>query len=142
MLQIVKQLDFCCAHLLAGHEGACANVHGHNYTVLVMVTGDSVDACGRLVDFSVLKARFKGWLDANWDHTFIYNVEDRQSQNVAALLNSFQSKPCFGLPYNPTAENMVLWLVATFSQLIEDLPVTLSGLRVFETATSYAEWNR
>lgn len=142
MIQITKQLDFCCAHLLAGHEGACANVHGHNYTVLVSVTGDAIDACGRLVDFSVLKSRFKGWLDANWDHTFLYNAEDRQSQNIAMLLNSFQSKACYALPYNPTAENMVQTLVAVFSDLIQDLPVQLSRLQVFETPTSSAEWTR
>ena len=65
--------------------------------------GATVDAVGRIVDFSLIKKRLLGWLDAHWDHAFILFSEDAEA--IAAVRASRPSK-LFLLPWNPTAENI------------------------------------
>ena len=64
---IMRQVKFCAGHRLVGHEGKCANLHGHNYLAQFYVTGGEFDEVGRVVDFSVINRLFKGWIDENWD---------------------------------------------------------------------------
>ena len=79
-LSLVRSLRFCAGHRLLGHEGRCAFLHGHNYRVEVEVEalggGTEVDEVGRVVDFALIKRRLLGWLDAQWDHTFILWEQD------------------------------------------------------------------
>ena len=73
-LSLIRQLRFCAGHRLYRHESKCAFFHGHNYRVDVGVVAaagsNEVDAVGRIVDFSLIKQRLLGWLDAHWDHAF------------------------------------------------------------------------
>ena len=124
-----RRLTFCAAHRLMGHEGGCANLHGHNYTVEVTATGD-LDPVGRVVDFAEIKQGIGGWIDANWDHGFIH----RQDDPLATLVGG----KVFALAGNPTAENMAEFLLNWVAPLV--LPgVTVTRVRVWETETSYAE---
>lgn len=65
--------DFSCGHRVVGHEGKCAFLHGHNYRVhfTVELPTLELDTVGRVLDFSVIKARLCEWLEANWDHKFL-----------------------------------------------------------------------
>lgn len=136
-LTIMRRIKFCAGHRLFGHGGKCEHFHGHNYMADFFVTGDQVDAVGRVIDFADLKARVKGWIDANWDHSFVIFDQD---QNARAALELVQPKRMFLLPYNPTAENMARYL------LEEMCPKVLAGsgaravrVRLWETDESYAE---
>ena len=136
-LTIMRRVKFCAGHRLFGHGGKCEHFHGHNYTADFFVTGDKVDAVGRVLDFADLKARVKGWLDEHWDHSFLIFDQDH---NARAALEMVQPKRMFLLPYNPTAENMARYL------LEEMCPQALAGsgarairVRLWETDESYAE---
>jgi 6-pyruvoyltetrahydropterin/6-carboxytetrahydropterin synthase len=136
-LTIMRRIKFCAGHRLFGHGGKCEHFHGHNYMADFFVTGDHVDAVGRVIDFADLKARVKGWIDENWDHSFVVFDQD---QNARAALEMVQPKRIFLLPYNPTAENMARYL------LEEMCPKVLAGsgaravrVRLWETDESYAE---
>jgi 6-pyruvoyltetrahydropterin/6-carboxytetrahydropterin synthase len=39
-------VHFSAAHVLKGYEGACDQIHGHNYVVNVEVVADRLDALG------------------------------------------------------------------------------------------------
>ncbi|MFM8213438.1 MAG: 6-pyruvoyl trahydropterin synthase family protein [Pirellula sp.] len=136
-LTIMRRIKFCAGHRLFGHGGKCENFHGHNYVCDFFVTSDTQDEVGRVIDFSDLKARCKGWIDEHWDHSFLICKNDDNAISALKMVT-----PCrmFILPYNPTAENMAKYL------LEEVCPVILQGsgaqatrVRIWETDESYAE---
>ena len=75
-LTIMRRIKFCAGHRLHKHGGKSEHFHGHNYMADFYVTGQEVDAIGRVIDFAELKKLFKGWLDENWDHGFVLNKDD------------------------------------------------------------------
>ena len=139
-LALVRRLRFCAGHRLWRHESKCAYLHGHNYRVDVEVVaaagGATVDAVGRIVDFSLIKKRLLGWLDAHWDHAFILFSEDAEA--IAAVRASRPSK-LFLLPWNPTAENMARYLLEVVCPgVLADLGVTARKVAVWETEEACA----
>jgi len=50
------QTHFTAAHALREYKGATEPLHGHNFSVEVIVSGPRVDRAGMLVDFLDLKA--------------------------------------------------------------------------------------
>ncbi len=136
-LTIMKRIRFCAGHRLFKHEGKCAFFHGHNYIADIYVTGEEVDAVGRLVDFSILKEKFNGWIDEFWDHGFLLNEVDENGIAAARMVD-----PCkyFLMPYNPTAENMARYLLEEVSpELLADRPIRVSRVVIWETEDSFAE---
>ncbi len=136
-LTIMRRIKFCAGHRLYKHGGKCEHFHGHNYVADFFVTGDTIDSVGRVLDFADLKNRVKGWLDENWDHSFLIHEEDA---NARQALEMVQPTRLFIMPYNPTAENMARYL------LEQMCPVALAGsgaravrVRIWETDESFAE---
>jgi len=134
-LALVRRLRFCAGHRLWRHESKCAYLHGHNYRVDVEVVaaggGAEVDAVGRIVDFSLIKRRLLGWIDAHWDHAFVLFVEDEEA--IAAVRLSTPTK-YFLLPWNPTAENMARYLLEVVCPgVLADLGVVARKVSVWET---------
>jgi len=110
---VMRRIRFNAGHRLLGHEGKCANFHGHNYIADFFVTasGDDasrVDDIGRVIDFAELKALLKGWIDTHWDHGFLLSRDD---DNGIAAIRSVEPTKLFILPDNPTAENMARYLL-------------------------------
>ncbi|MCA9024213.1 MAG: 6-carboxytetrahydropterin synthase [Planctomycetaceae bacterium] len=110
---VLRRIRFCAGHRLLGHEGKCANFHGHNYVADFYVTTSGpdhsqVDDVGRVIDFAELKSLLKGWIDTHWDHGFVLSRED--DNGIAAIRSVVPSK-LFILPNNPTAENMAQYLL-------------------------------
>ena len=139
-LALVRQLRFCAGHRLHGHEGRCAFFHGHNYRVDIEVVGAGggaeVDDVGRVVDFSLIKKRMLGWLDANWDHAFLVFEEDA---NALAAVRMVQPTKYFVMPWNPTAENMARYLLEVVApNVLGDLGVIARRVAVWETDESCA----
>ena len=136
-LEIMRRIKFCAGHRLYQHGGKCEFFHGHNYVAEFYVTGNDVDAVGRVIDFSELKARFKGWLDEYWDHGFILNQDDENGLRAIKLV-----EPCkyYELPYNPTAENMARYLLEVICpKLLNDTDVLTTRVIIWETEESFAE---
>ena len=119
-ISVCKIFTFEAAHSLPEYKGSCHNLHGHSYKLEIEVSGEpdieGPDA-GMLIDFKKLK---------NYIQTRVIDVYDHK------LLNSdFE---------NPTAENMVLYIASTLSSSIKSFGVELERVRLWETATSYAQW--
>lgn len=140
----VGEIEFCAAHRLVGYEGKCSNLHGHNYKLITYVKRKQslgeLNDLGMVVDFSKLKSIFKGWIDRNWDHAFIYYLG--KDSDLAKYLAEVQKFKVFGIPYNPTAENMARFLVSTFtlgSRSLVSEEFELVKIRLYETSTSFVE---
>jgi 6-pyruvoyltetrahydropterin/6-carboxytetrahydropterin synthase len=140
-IRVTKEFSFEMAHALWNYDGPCRNVHGHSYKLFVTVSGTPVDdrndpKNGMVIDFTNLKELVHKEIIIVFDH----------SVTISAYQDSEKTEACrtmFGntvvVDYQPTCEN----LVADFALRIrEKLPagVKLHSLKLYETATSFAEW--
>ena len=134
----VRKLHFCAGHRVMGHENKCATVHGHNYYVHLFAEAQQLDSVGRVIDFSVLKGKIGGWIDEHWDHTFL--VCDRDEQLIQALTSISRNKEPFICPFNPTAEEMAIYLLNEICpKLLAGTGVRITKVVVHETDNCYAE---
>lgn len=117
MITITKHFEFEAAHILPNHPGKCKNLHGHTYKLEITVynVGGVLNDSGMVIDFGDLKAAVHPIVE-KMDHT---------------LLNDLS-----GLE-NPTAENMVVWILNNVSWPVGIAPYRI---RLWETSNSYATW--
>ncbi len=139
-ISIMKRIRFCAGHRLLHHGGPCENLHGHNYVAEIHVTGEQVDAIGRIIDFSVVNRLFKSWIDQNWDHGMLVWQSDTAAIEA---LRSVQPNRVYVMPWNPTAENMARYLAENIGPdllaQIPDYDVRLRKVVIWETENCCAE---
>ena len=132
--------DFSCGHRIVGHEGKCRFLHGHNYRVHFTAQAGQLDNLGRVVDFSAIKNTLCQWLEDNWDHKFVMWAEDP----LQGHMNKFRADGGIDLgivlvPFNPTAENMGLYLMEHVAPMIFNSPdLKLIRVDVEETRKCFA----
>lgn len=138
-VRITKEFNFEMAHLLDNYDGLCRNIHGHSYRLFVTIIGQpepSVESpkYGMVMDFSVLKGIVRREIVDKLDHALLVRRGTIQAQRLAGL-----SERIIEVDYQPTCENMV----GHFAESIKPyLPsnVELFSIKLYETATSFAEW--
>jgi len=139
-----RNLQFDAGHRVYKHGGKCKSPHGHRYSVDVTAIAEFyLDNLGMVVDFSVLKIIIGGWLDANWDHKFLYFSEDVEMRNmVEAVCDPILRESFVSVDFNPTAENMAKFLFLKFNDEIKvfDPRISLEKVRVWETPNCFAEY--
>jgi 6-pyruvoyltetrahydropterin/6-carboxytetrahydropterin synthase len=136
VITCTRRLTFEAGHRVVGHENKCANPHGHSYKVFLEAEAGRLDSVGRVIDFSVLKAKVGGWIDKRWDHAMILFEKDD-------LLMTLLREDCkvFALPLNPTAENLASLLGSEYGQVaLEGTGVRLKSVTVWETENCFATW--
>jgi 6-pyruvoyltetrahydropterin/6-carboxytetrahydropterin synthase len=113
--QIEVKVDFSAAHIVRGHQGKCARLHGHNWKVHVEVECRSLNEIGMGIDFSDLKKIVHEVIDP-LDHQFLNEI------------------PPFDL-INPTAEEVSRFI---YESVAKKLPshVAMSEVGLFETDNS------
>ena len=100
--------------------GPDSKIHGHNYTLEVMVTGDIVEDTGFLVDLGHLKKIVKKNVIDILDHS-LFNVE----------VEFFKNR-------QPSSENLVIFI---WNQIQSDLKgVKLHRIRLHETPTIFTDY--
>lgn len=138
MISCTRRVQFAAGHRVLNHESKCANMHGHNYVALFEAQEDqgSLDSIGRVIDFSVLKEKLGGWIDRNWDHGFIVFEEDAQ---VKKALQSINGQKRFVAPFNPTAEEMSIFLLRSVGpQVLAGTGIKLIRVTIWETENCFA----
>jgi 6-pyruvoyltetrahydropterin/6-carboxytetrahydropterin synthase len=141
VIRVTKEFRFEMAHVLQNYEGPCRNVHGHSYILYVTISGTPEDdqlsgSNGMVIDFGELKKIVEREITDKYDHSIVvagYMPSDKLREYKKLFENIIIE------PYQPTCEN----LVAGFAKaLINKLPagVILHSLKLYETATAYAEW--
>jgi 6-pyruvoyltetrahydropterin/6-carboxytetrahydropterin synthase len=136
MRTCTRRLEFDAAHRVARHESKCVNLHGHRYAVELTCDAAKLDDLGRVIDFSVIKAKVGAWIDERWDHGALLSEEDGE---LIAFCQA-QGWRVYTMKQNPTAENIAaeLWHVAT--RLLAPEDVFLAKVRVYETPNCWAEY--
>ena len=141
VIRVTKEFGFEMAHVLWNYDGPCRNVHGHSYRLFVTLSGIPFEdpdnpKNGMVIDFSDLKRIVKDEIISVFDHSVV--VSKRYEQEKREMFLKLFGNTVL-VDYQPTCEN----LVKDFSaRLIPCLPqnVKLYSLKLYETATSYAEW--
>ena len=82
--------DFAAAHNLRNFRGKCENLHGHNWTVEVVLRGHRLDENGILIDFAEVK-QYTRELLAQLDHNYLNDLpffkdQNPSSENIARFL--------------------------------------------------------
>jgi len=141
-IRITKQFDFETAHALYGYDGKCKNIHGHSYHLHVTVIGTPIDDLsnsknGMVLDFGDLKKLVKEEIVDVFDHTTILNGKSPHKELAQTLKDN--AHRIVLVDYQPTSENMLFDIA---DRIKKQLPnhASLHSLKLFETASSYAEW--
>jgi 6-pyruvoyltetrahydropterin/6-carboxytetrahydropterin synthase len=90
MYRLMIRTAFAAAHCLENYHGDCENLHGHNWKVEVAITAKELDKAGLGIDFKVMKARTKEFLNS-LDHKYLNELEafkgiSPSSENIARFL--------------------------------------------------------
>ncbi len=80
MFEIKIRSDFAAAHRLSNYQGACENLHGHNFIVEVSVLCDQLDESYIAIDFKELKKIVNNILN-KLDHTYLNDHEYFKNTN-------------------------------------------------------------
>ena len=123
MFELSVEAQFSAAHCIRGHPGRCARLHGHNYRVVVVVSAETLNDQGMVIDFADLKAICQRAIDP-LDHT------------VLNELVPFEA-------VNPTAEELarhIFGLIAGELSTMSEVRVKLERVTVYESDRSYATY--
>ena len=111
---VTRQLKFDSAHFITDHPGACANMHGGRYELLVTVT-DRVDPyTGFVMDYAYLKEVVDNRVIARLDHAHLNLVDS-------------------SLSWRSSTESLCVFV---WEQLLDYIP-SLDELNIYETEKSY-----
>lgn len=93
MYKLIVSSKFSAAHRLVEYPGACARIHGHNWTVQVTVSASDVDDKGMVVDLVELKQHIDDCV-SQFDHRVINDVQpfdtvNPTSENIAKYLYDY-----------------------------------------------------
>ncbi len=120
MFELTVRDEFSAAHQLRGYEGACENLHGHNWKVEVAFRGKTLNAIGILIDFKELKSLLKEVL-SELDHRNLNELPAFSSQN-------------------PSSENIARYIFERLSERLAGKPVKVSRVTVCETERACASY--
>lgn len=108
--------EFSAAHRLEGYEGACFNLHGHNWKVRVGITATETDSIGMTIDFGIVKKALRSEME-KLDHKYLNELE------------------CFEGD-NPTSENIARYLYYQLGRELNSETVKVSEVEIWESDRS------
>ncbi|WP_435158132.1 6-carboxytetrahydropterin synthase QueD [Amycolatopsis sacchari] len=118
--RIGKSFTFDAAHYLPSlpPEHKCSRLHGHTYTVEVVLSALYLTPPGFVTDFAELRP-LKHYVDSTLDHQHLNKVLDSE----------------------PTSENLARHIADWFRENVEpSIPARLESVRISETPSSWAEY--
>ncbi len=113
MYELSVKVSFSAAHRVVGHLGGCANLHGHNWEVEVVLRGRELDETGFVVDFKDVKKAMREIMD-ELDHADLN------------ALAPFVKK-------NPTSENLAFYIFQEAARRLNSPRYRVQGVRVAES---------
>lgn len=112
-MKVVKKFTFDSAHYLPNYVGKCKQMHGHTYTLEVIVSGSVNPDTGMVMDFFDIDYLVKGKVLPQLDHHCLNDVVQ-----------------------NPTVENVAIYILNLLKKDISGFEI---GIRLWETQTGYVE---
>jgi 6-pyruvoyltetrahydropterin/6-carboxytetrahydropterin synthase len=113
-----KKFDFEASHILTGHDGKCARLHGHSWKGEIEVEGMELVPSGpqknMLIDYGILAKILDPIIEA-LDHQHLNVVLDEQ---------------------NPTSEFIAFWIFDKLKKYFPKDGIYLRAVIIEETCTS------
>lgn len=167
MYRIRRSVDVDFAHHVRGHQGPCANIHGHTWKLELELRAASLDGDGFVVDFHALDGGVLEPCRALLDHALAVGDATFAESGAAlaalgaGLVPSPGSRPPLRLagaraeypggmkvvvfPFSPTSERLARWLFDLAEARLADGRVQVHAARVYETlhpVESVGEYHR
>jgi 6-pyruvoyltetrahydropterin/6-carboxytetrahydropterin synthase len=137
MYLLKTEHSFDSAHFLAGYDGKCRNIHGHEWRVIIEISGDTLMENGQtrdmIVDFGQLKKDVKHEVDA-LDHALIIEKGSLRPTTLTALQE--EQFHIIEFPFRPTAER----LAAYFYDRMSSYGYMVKRATVYETPQNCATY--
>ena len=150
--RVTRKIEFDAGHRVLGHGSKCRHIHGHRYVAEVTVSASELDTLGMVVDFSILKGLVGTWVDERWDHNILLHEDDPLAKlwqemecddaRHAEMVELFGGKAPFIMgAINPTAEAMAKALFHVAVGLLQDHPIVVKRVRLYETPNCWADYS-
>jgi 6-pyruvoyltetrahydropterin/6-carboxytetrahydropterin synthase len=140
-VRVSKEFRFEMAHALWKYDGICKHIHGHSYILHVTISGEPIEDVsdpkrGMVLDFADLKSIVKGPVVDFLDHSLVLH---RDAKIHLPKTSSPMYDKVHLMDFQPTCENLVIYIA---EKVRKRLPpgIELFSVKLYETATSYAEW--
>lgn len=138
---ITKEFIWNMAHMLAGHDGLCSNLHGHTYKMHIEVSKLSDDSLPDMViDFHKLKKIVEEKIITPIDHGFMYwsKSTDKFEHEIAKLFRK-HGKKIIEVEFRTTVEEIALHILKISHKELECYNIGVNSVIIWETPTSYAK---
>ncbi|UCG14282.1 MAG: 6-carboxytetrahydropterin synthase QueD [Deltaproteobacteria bacterium] len=112
--------EFSAAHHLREFRGKCEALHGHNWKVEVVVSGNGLDDSGVVLDFAEVKAATKEIM-AEIDHKYLNELP-------------------FFTRNNPSSENIARYIFERLVEKINDDRVQVTRVSAWESQDACATY--
>jgi 6-pyruvoyltetrahydropterin/6-carboxytetrahydropterin synthase len=122
MYALTVKSEFVATHQLLGYQGACENLHSHDWKVEVTIMASQLNELGIVIDFREIKKVLDEVLE-NLDHK---NLND---------LGPFKKT-------NPTSENICSWLFRELDKRLSFPAIKVNKVTVRETDNYAASYYR
>lgn len=160
---ITKYIEIDMGHRVPNHKSKCRNLHGHRYKIEVgvddkIITSSGTSDEGMVIDFGDLKKIMMDEIDAKFDHGFVVYEADELVDMFAHLYhgNKFSSnetefakiekssgnQKIIFVPFIPTAENLAKHWYELIESKLKEKGIKIKFVRVFETPTSTATYEK
>ncbi len=120
MFTLYVKDTFSAAHNIDDYNGKCEALHGHNFLVEAIFTGEHLDKGGILVDFKILKNYLKNVLDA-LDHRYLNEIP-------------------FFMERSSSSEYLSMYIFNELKKLFKEKEIILKEVRVWESEKTYAAY--
>lgn len=135
MYFLKTEQSFDSAHFLKDYDGKCRNIHGHRWTVVIEVKGESLNEVGTkrgmIIDFGDLKDELKNLCD-ELDHCLICEKDSLKPKTFEALIE--EDFKIVQVPFIPTAENFSKY----FFDKMKNMNYPIHRVEVYETPNNVA----
>jgi 6-pyruvoyltetrahydropterin/6-carboxytetrahydropterin synthase len=142
---ITKIIEIDLGHRVPSHKGKCKNFHGHRYRIEVgvddkIITKSGSSSEGMVIDFGDLKEMMMQEIDAKFDHGFVMYNQDK----YAEIFNEFkeEGQKIIFVDFIPTAENFAKHWFELIEPKLEERNIKLKYVKVWETPTSTAIYEK
>lgn len=108
--------DIPFAHRQHVHDGHCAFIHGHNWSIQVTFEAERPDINGFVVDFGKLKY-LKRWIDEVLDHACLIDKDDEEGKRlVLSNPNLFK----FAILEDVSCEGLAKYVYEEFNAMVQE----------------------
>jgi 6-pyruvoyltetrahydropterin/6-carboxytetrahydropterin synthase len=146
--RICKTIDIENGHMLSKHPDSCRFPHGHTRRVEFVLEADELDDHEMVCDFKIIKDAVGAYLET-LDHALCVNTDDpafgelraRYGERIVAFEKQDPTTEVLARRiYEVTADRLAAYAAGPEPRYPLRPGVRLRRVRVWETATSWAEY--